>query len=130
MSAVIKVHTHDCVSGLKNGKLNSHIGLSARMGLYVGIIAAEQLFCTLDCKIFNNIYASASAVISLCGISFGIFICKDASHCSHYGFGYPVFRSDKFDVAVLSCLFVRNRSGNLRVYLFYFFQRIHKFISS
>ena len=67
MSAVIQIHTHNDIAGLQHSELHCHICLCSGMGLYIGIITAEQLLGTLDCQIFDDIHALTSAVISLAG---------------------------------------------------------------
>ena len=62
------------------------------MGLYVGVLCAEQLAGLLPGDVFDYIHIGAPAVISLVRISFRIFICKMAAHCGHYRRGYEVFR--------------------------------------
>ena len=72
------------------------------MGLNIDVIRAEELLCTLDCKILYNIYTLTSAVITFSRISFCIFICHDASLCFHNCITDPVLGCDQLDMAVLT----------------------------
>lgn len=67
VSAMIQIHSHDLVSRLKHGEHNCHICLCTGMWLNIDIFTAEQLLCSLSCKIFHNIHALTSAIISFPG---------------------------------------------------------------
>ena len=122
MSAVIQVHAHDRITRFQYGKLHCHIRLCSGMGLYIGIITAEQLLGTLDCQIFDDIHALTSAVISLAGITFRIFIGQGTAHSRHDCLAYPVFGSDQFNMTVLTILLVDNGLCHLGINFFYFIQ--------
>ena len=94
VSAVSQILSHDGITGLQHSELNGHIGLGAGMGLYIHVFTAEDFFRALDGQLFHLIHAFTAAVITFSGISFRVFIGQRASHGSHYGFGYPVFRCD------------------------------------
>jgi len=121
MSAVVKVHTHDGISGVTYCKLNGKVSLCSGMRLYVSIICSEQFLCSLDGKSFYYVYAIASAVVSLSGITFRIFIGQNASHGCHNRFAYPVLGSNQLDMAVLTLLFIYNGLRNFRIHILYFF---------
>ena len=115
MSAMIQIHAHIGISGLKNGEKHCHICLCSGMRLHVGILAAEKLFCTFSCKFFHHVYTLAAAVISLSRISFRVFVGQRASHSSHHGFAHPVFGCDQLDMGVLSLHLCFDRIGDFRV---------------
>ena len=71
------------------------------MRLNVGAVRAEELFCALDSEIFNDVNEFAAAVITLAGITLGVFVGQHAAHCRHNGGRDEVLRGDKLDVASL-----------------------------
>ena len=102
VSAVGQILSHDGIARLQHGELYCHIGLRAGMGLYVHILAAEQLLRPLTCQLLHLVHAFAAAVIAFSRISFCIFIGQGASHGGHDRFGYPVFRCNQLNMAVLT----------------------------
>ena len=90
VSAVGQVHAHYCVARLKKGKLDSHVGLCAGVGLYIGIGAAEKLLCPLTGQLLCNVHALAAAVVALSRVAFSILVCHDASVCLKNSIGYVV----------------------------------------
>ena len=122
VSAMVQIHSHDRVTRLADCKLYGHVGLCSGVGLYICIITAKQLLCSLDCKILYHIHAFASAIITLCRIPLCIFIGQYASHRCHDRFADPVFRCDQLNMAVLSVLLIHNGLCDLRIYCFYFIQ--------
>jgi hypothetical protein len=83
MTAMGEVHAHDRIAFLKQGKLDGHIRLCSGMGLYIRISASEQFLRSLTGKLFHNIHALASAIITVTRISLRIFIRQGAAHRSH-----------------------------------------------
>ena len=65
--------------------IGGKVGVSARMRLYVGKLAVEQLASALDCQIFNDVDLFAATVIALARITFSILVGKHGAHCLHYG---------------------------------------------
>ena len=102
MSAVGEAHAHDSVAGIYECGISGHVSLRARVRLNVGAVRAEELFCALDSEIFNDVNKFAAAVITLAGITLGVFVGQHAAHCRHNGGGDEVLRGDKLDVASLS----------------------------
>ncbi len=47
VSAMGKIHPHDLVAGLKQGKKYSEIGLGTAMGLHIGPSSTKKLFSPL-----------------------------------------------------------------------------------
>ena len=122
MTAISQVHAHNGIARGQQSKENCHICLCTGMRLYICIIAAKQLFGTISCQIFYHIHALTSAIISFSRITFCIFVGQGASHSSHNCFTYPVFRSNQFNVTVLSFLLLNNSLCNLLIYCTYFVQ--------
>jgi len=72
------------------------------MGLNICMLCAEQLACAAAGDILNNIDTLAAAVIALSGISLGILIGQNRSHCGKHSRRYDVFACDKLYVAALT----------------------------
>ena len=62
----------------------------------------KKLASTFAGDIFDDVYAFAAAVITLGRITFRIFVCENAAHCSHNGFGNEVFGGNQLDAASLT----------------------------
>ena len=122
---MIQIHSHDLVSRLKHGEHNCHICLCTGMWLNIDIFTAEQLLCSLSCKIFHNIHALTSAIISFSRISLCIFIRQRTSHSCHDCFAHPVLRGDQLDMGVLSLHLCFYRICNLRIRLRNFIEIVH-----
>ena len=84
VSACIKAHAHNSVAALEKCKINSHISLCAGMRLNVCELAVEQLACSFDSDVLNDVNALASAVVSLGRIALSVLVGKGAAHSSHY----------------------------------------------
>ena len=56
MSAVIQIHAHNGITGIQHCKLHCQISLCTGMRLYICVITAKELFCTLNSKVLYNIY--------------------------------------------------------------------------
>ena len=122
MSSLGEIHAHNRIAGLQQSKEHSHVGLGAGMGLYVGVGAAKQLLGPLNGQGLHLVHALAAAVETFSRIAFRVFIGKGASHGGHDRFGYPVFRCDQLDVAVLAFQLRQDQFRDLRVhrpYIFY-----------
>ena len=117
MAAVRKIHTHDGVAGVKEGKIDGKVCLCARMRLYVCMLGAEKLLKTVAGDILNDINAFTAAVIALARISFGILIRKMTAHSCHDGFGYKVFRCNKLDMRALTLELFFHRFRDITVRL-------------
>ena len=102
MTAVSKVHAHNGIAGLKHGKEHCHISLSAAVGLHIAVLAAKQLLEPVARKIFGYIHKLAAAIITVCGITFGIFIGQMAACGGHYCGRNKVFAGDKLYIALLA----------------------------
>ena len=91
MSAVVKVHSHNCLTRFNQSKEYSHVCLGTGMWLNICISTAKQFLCAVSCQIFHDVHILASAIITFARITFCIFVCQCASHSSHYGFADKVF---------------------------------------
>ena len=120
MSSLGEIHAHDCIAGFQQGEKHSHVGLSAGMGLYIGVGAAKQLLGSLNGQGLHLIHTLAASVETFSRITLRIFIGKRASHGGHHRFGYPVFRRDQFNMAVLALQLRRDQIRNFRIHRPYF----------
>ncbi len=120
MTTVVKIHSHNRIARLKHCKLDCHICLRAGMRLYICIITAKKLLCTLNCKVFHHIDALTAAIVTLSGIPLRIFIGQRAAHCRHHGLAHPVLGRNQFNMAILPLLFRHNSICNLWVNISYF----------
>ena len=102
MPALGKVHAHDRVAGRKEGKVDRHVRLRARVGLDIGKACAEQLFCARNGDVLDHIHAFAAAVIALARIALGVLIGQHAAHGRHNGGGNDVFAGNQLQVAPLA----------------------------
>ena len=117
MTAMIKAHTHDRVSRLTYCVLNSHISLSTRMWLDIGILGTEELLRTVSGKILDDIDLLASAIIPVPRIALSILICENASHRTHNSRAHPVLRCDQLNMAGLPVIFLTDSLCNFRVFI-------------
>ena len=102
VTAVSKAHSHNCVAGVQKREINRLVCLCARGCLYIGKIRAEQLLCTLNRYILDNINVLAAAVIALPRITLGIFVRENAAHCRHYRGRYDILAGNQLEIALLA----------------------------
>ena len=95
-------HAQDGVAILAEGLVDSVVCLCAGMGLNICMFRTKELFDTITGKIFNLVNAFTTAVVTLSGVAFCIFVGEMAAHCRHNGGRDEVLRGDKLDVASLS----------------------------
>ena len=115
MPAVGKAHSHNRVSGLKQGYIYRRVRLRAAVRLDVCVFCAEQLLCALSCDVLDNVNALTAAVIALSGVPFRIFVREDRSGSRKNRLRYEVFRRDKLYPVVLPLIFRKDRLTDLRV---------------
>ena len=101
MTAMRKIHTHDSVAWLQEGKINSGVGISARMRLYIGMFSTKKLFGTFNSQSFNFIDVFAATVVTVSGIPFRIFVSQDCAHGFHNCGSHKVFRCNQFNFVAL-----------------------------
>ena len=76
MTAMREVETEELVARLHHGHEYGHVGLRARVGLYVGILSSEKFLDAVDGKLFGFVDYLTSAIVTVAGIAFGIFVCQ------------------------------------------------------
>jgi hypothetical protein len=74
VSTVVKLERKHGVTRLQQGQVDRFIGLCAGMGLDVGMVSAKDLLGAANGKSFDNVHIVAAAIITLAGITLGIFI--------------------------------------------------------
>ena len=67
VTAVSEVHTENGVAGLKECEVNGSVCLCATVGLNVCVFCAEELASAFASDVFNDVYAFATAVVTLGG---------------------------------------------------------------
>ena len=115
MTAVREVHAQDGVAGLCQRKIDGHVRLRARMGLYVCVLRAEELFCAVDCELFRHVHILAAAVIALAGISLRVFVRERRAHGRHYGLRDKVLACNQLNIPALAGELVHHGGGHFRV---------------
>ena len=115
VAAVGQGHTENGVTGLAKGEIHGGVGLRAAVGLYVCVLGSEELASALACYIFGDINAMATAVVALCGVSFGVLVGHNASRGEHYVLRNEVFGCDKLDSSVFALALGLYGGGNLGV---------------
>ena len=97
-----EVHTHELVARLKHCHEHGHIGLGARVGLYIGPFSTEEFLGTLDGEVLGLVYNLAAAIVALCGIALSIFVGEAGAHGTHHFIAHEVLTGDQFDAATLA----------------------------
>ena len=74
VTTMCQIQTHELVSGVEHSQKDGSIGLSTRVGLYVGPFCTEDLLQTVDSDALALIHHFAASVIALTGIAFSILV--------------------------------------------------------
>ena len=115
MAALGKVHAHDRVAGLEQGKVHRHVGLRARMGLHIGVFRTKQAAGAVAGNVLHHVDIFAAAVVALARVTFRIFVREDAAHGGHHGGRNKVFGSDQLQIAALAAQLVCHGGADLRI---------------
>ena len=115
MAAVGQVHAQHRVAGLDKRKINRHVGLRARVRLYVGVLRAEELFRPLNGQVFHLVHALAAAIVALAGITLGVFIGENRSHGRHDSRRDQILRGDQFNISSLAGQLFLHGTAQFRV---------------
>ena len=95
MTSLRQIESHKCISRFKYSHHNCHIGLCSGMRLDIGILGIINLAQSVNSQLLNLINHLATAIISLSGVTFCIFVGTYRPHCFHNLSGDIVFRSYK-----------------------------------
>ena len=115
MAALAEIHAHDSVARLQQGKVHRHVGLRAGVGLYIGMLRAEELFRPLDGEGLHLVHILAAAVVACAGITLGVLVGQMAAHGLHHRRGDKVFRGNKLDMVPLASKLAHHSAVDLRV---------------
>ena len=115
VAACIQAHAQNGVAGLGERQHHGAIGLRAGMRLHVGVGSAEKLLGAVDGQLFHDIRGMAALIVTLAGITFGIFVGEHRSLGFQHGAGNDVLRRDQFDLVLLAVKLGGNRSGHSRI---------------
>ncbi len=102
MTAVAQVHTHELVAGLEHCHEDSHVGLCAAVGLNIGPFRSEEFLGAFDCEVLGLVHYLATAVVTLSGISLGVFVGKARAHGAHHLVAYEVLAGNQLYSATLT----------------------------
>ena len=102
-------------AALQKRGVDLQICLRAGVWLHIGIGRAEQLFRAFNRNRFQYIYIITAAVISLTGVTLGVFIRQNRTHGCNDGGRGDVLRRDQLDVAPLAVVLCLNRRPYLGV---------------
>ena len=102
VAAVCQVEPHEGVARLQAGEEDRHVGLGARVGLYVGVLRAVELADALDGQRLDLVHHLAAAVVAGGGIALGILVREDRAHGLHDLVADEVLRCDEFDAMRLT----------------------------
>ena len=115
VAAVGKAHAQHGVARLEQGKVHGGVGLRAGMGLHIGVVGAKEFLGALAGQILDLIDELTAAIVALAGIALGVLVRQVGTHRLHDGGADEVFRSDQFNVRLLTLQFALHGGINFRV---------------
>ncbi len=115
VAAVRQVEAHEGVAGLQAGEEDGHVGLGARVGLYVGVLGAVELADALDGQALDLVHHLATAVVAGCGIALGVFVGQYGAHGLHHLVAHEVLGGDQLDTVRLTRALVGDQIENAGV---------------
>ena len=118
MAAMGQIHAQHLVAGLQTGEIDRHIGLTAGMGLHIGVFGTKEFHGPGNGQRFNFVRIFAAAVIAFAGVAFRIFVGKNGALGFKHGGADDVFRGDELKLIGLALEFIADGSVNGRVCLF------------
>ena len=87
------------------------------MRLYVGSIGTKNLLDPVNGQLFGNVNIFAAAVITLAGVTFGVFVGELRALRCHNGWRGVVFTGDQLDVLFLAGVFSLDGSKDFGISL-------------
>ena len=115
VTALRKVHAHNGIAQLQQGKIHGKVGLCAGMGLDVGILCPEQLAGAPDGNILHLVHIDAAAVVALAGQTLGVLVGQHAAHGCHHGGRNDILAGDQFNILALTGQFPLHGCAQFRV---------------
>jgi len=83
--------------------------------LDIGVVAVEELFCSVAGELFDGVVVGASAVVASAWVAFGVFVGHAGACGDGDGGGGVVFGGDEFDGVFLAGAFLGDDLGDLLV---------------
>ena len=117
VTAVGQAHAQDGVAALQQGQVHGAVGLGAGVWLDVGVIGAEQFFCTVDGQLLNHVDVLATTVVALAWVAFGVLVGQNRTLSLHHRRAGVVFRSDQLNVLFLAHGFLLHGGEEIGVVL-------------
>src|SRR5690606_4743255 len=115
VATMSQTHAQNRIARRAQSSVYRLVCLRTRVGLDVGIIGAEQLFSALDGQAFALVNIFATAVVTLARIAFRIFIGQLGALSSHHQWAGVVFRSNQFDMLLLTTALIFNRGPDFGI---------------
>ena len=115
VATIRKPHAENGIAGFQRRQKYRGIGLRAGMRLHIGVTGFEQFLGALDGQFFGNVDVFATAVITLAGITLGIFIRQHRTLRRQHCRAGVVFGCDQFDVIFLALRLLLDRLIDFRV---------------
>ena len=115
VTALRKVHAHDGIAQLQQGKIHGKVGLCAGMGLDVGVLCPKQLAGAPDGNILHLVHIDAAAVVPLSGVALGVLVGQNRTHSSHDCGRNDVLAGDQLNVLALTGQFPLHGCAQFRV---------------
>ena len=115
VAAFGQAHAHDGVAGLQQREEHRLVGLRARIGLYVGILGAEQGLEPVDRQLLDDINVLAATVIAFAGIALGVLVGQLRALGLHHRWRGVVLAGDQLDVLFLAGVLKRDRGPEFGV---------------
>ena len=110
-----QVQSHERVAGLQYGQQHGGIGLSARVGLHVGVFCTEELADAVNSQLLNLVYHLAAAVVAMAGITLGILVGQVRTHGLHHLVADKVLTGNQLNAFQLALVLLLNQLENLVV---------------
>ncbi len=115
VTPVGEIHGENPVAWLEGCEVDSSIGLTAGMGLNIGMVGPEEFLCPFDGEHLGLVDGVTASIIPFGGIAFGIFVREDRSSNLHHGGVGEIFGGNQLEVALLPGEFLAHDGGDLGV---------------
>ena len=101
-----QAQAHDGVARVQQGEHGGSVGLGAGVRLDVGEFRAEEGLNTVDGQLLDHVHVLAPAVVTLAGVSLGVFVCQHRALRLHDGGRGKILRRDHFQGGLLTAQFI------------------------
>ncbi len=132
VSAVVKLHRKDGISGIDCREEDCLVGARTGMGLDICMVGTEEFTCPLDRDLLYLFNEFTASVVLFVGVSFCVFIREDGALYFEQGTGDEILRCDQLYMDPLSFKLALRKSVYLRIQAFkclchYFIHQLHSF---